>query len=206
MRVLRAGQCDSSFAGFDKQVDCYAEQLRTALDAIAADGHTSGGWGPMQMSTSADGVAVTPRRRLHRPRSTTTTRSSAPARRATGCSGTCGTSTRRRSAIDSGSGPTTTGWVGDPCFTAEGCSFSSAVCARGGYPNGMCTRECASNSDCPVDPTQGKNFCATFAQQTGYCVLACSTSSSTCRDGYACRGVVPFGADGGSKNACIPSD
>jgi hypothetical protein len=200
-----AGQCDSTFAGFDKQVDCYGQQLRAALDAIASSGRTAGGWGPMVQSTSADGVAVTPA-----DDSTAALYDNDPVVGA-GSTGNwlfwnVWNEYATALGYDSATPPAATGWVGDACYSAEGCSFSSAVCARGGYPGGMCTRECASNDDCPVDPTQGKNFCATFAQQTGYCVLSCNGTTTTCRDGYKCSGVLPFGADGGSKNACIPGD
>jgi hypothetical protein len=200
------GDCDPSFAGFDKQVDCYGQELRAALDAIAENGHTAAGWGPMTATASADGVQVTPA-----DDSTAALYDNDPVV-GTGSTGNwlfwnVWNLYATALGYDNAGAPVTTGWVGGACYTAEGCSFSSAVCARGGYPGGMCTRECATDSDCPVDPTQGANFCATFAQQTGYCVLSCQTSDATaCRDGYACRGVVPFGADGGSENACIPSD
>jgi hypothetical protein len=52
--------CDPALAGFDVQVDCLASALRESLDAIAAAGHTDGGWGPGIAMTTLDGVRVTP--------------------------------------------------------------------------------------------------------------------------------------------------
>jgi hypothetical protein len=55
-----ASDCDPALAGFDVQVDCLASALRESLGAIAASGHTDGGWGPGIAMTTLDGVRVTP--------------------------------------------------------------------------------------------------------------------------------------------------
>jgi hypothetical protein len=53
-------QCDPRMAGFDIQVDCLGNQIRSALDNIDKNGSTAGGWSQGNARTSVDGVSVTP--------------------------------------------------------------------------------------------------------------------------------------------------
>ena len=55
-----AGSCDPSAAGLDVQLACYANALRTSLDAITETGATAGGWAPWQNAKTLDGMTVTP--------------------------------------------------------------------------------------------------------------------------------------------------
>ena len=199
-----SGDCDPAFAGFDKQVNCLGQQLRTSLDAIAANGKTAGGWGPMVTKTSADGVSVDPN-----DDSTAALYELDPYVGVGSGGGWLFWNVYNLYATQVGYNHAETapvsGWVGDSCFTAEGCEFASAVCARGGYPNGMCTKECASDMDCPNDATHTTTFCAAFNQPTGYCVVSCSSSTAnSCRDQYRCANVDLFGSTSAAKEACIP--
>ena len=54
------GACDQRFAGLDKQIDCLAAQIRTALNEATDSGRTSGGWAPGTPQTTLDGVSITP--------------------------------------------------------------------------------------------------------------------------------------------------
>lgn len=53
--------CIEAFRGFDVQIECAAERLRTYLDEMAASGKTIGGWGVGVQKRTLDGYRITPR-------------------------------------------------------------------------------------------------------------------------------------------------
>ncbi len=57
------GGCIDAYEGFDKQIACAAERLRTYLDQIDASGATIAGWAPGRSQRTLDGHWVTPRTR-----------------------------------------------------------------------------------------------------------------------------------------------
>jgi hypothetical protein len=68
--------------------------------------------------------------------------------------------------------------VGGPCIDSSQCDFR---CETGGeYPQGMCTRPCNVDGDCPDD-----TFC--INREGGICMLGCALPSD-CRGGYNCEG------------------
>ena len=68
-------------------------------------------------------------------------------------------------------------YVGGPCTSSNQCD---SVCQTGGdFPQGLCTRACMTESDCP-DGTH------CIDKEGGICELACQTSAD-CRSGFTCE-------------------
>jgi hypothetical protein len=195
------GACDAEAAGLDVQVACYANSLRTSLDAIDVGGTTAGGWIPGRGTTTLDGTAVTP-----------TDASTAALYQFDPVvgSGSSGSSMfanvwalyTRALGYTMPTGPTgATALVGDACIAAEDCDLPNPFCAAepGG---GFCTTKCTGT--CPTVDA----FCASFGTKTGgYCLAVCSPNDPySCRTGYTCGDAVQFGSggDAGSQYVCEP--
>ncbi|MBL8610848.1 MAG: hypothetical protein JNL38_26135 [Myxococcales bacterium] len=212
--VFRCGctapkKCDSAFAGLDRQLDCMARAMREALDAIGAQGQTSGGWAPENPSITLDGVKITPANEA-----TAVLYQILPrvANRAAGGNwlfwnlyqiyslaiGYAG-------ATDGGTGDA---WVGDGCQADAQCGFQDGQCLPApDSPGGLCTAPCTGS--CPTDPSKPATFCAQFAGQpeAGYCVAVCNPDApGSCRPGYTCtRNVARFGNPKEAKSVCLPT-
>jgi hypothetical protein len=190
--------CDPAAAGLDVQLDCYANALRTSLDAIAANGATSGGFGPGKSSTTADGVNVTPK-----DDSTAALYQYDPV---VG-SGQSGSSlfaniwleytTAFSYGIPMEANPGAIAQVGDPCIDASDCAVDDAICATMNYPGGLCTAKCSGTC------SGADTFCAAFSTG-GFCLSLCSpTDPWSCRTGYACTLVQPSGAPAGTPSQYV---
>jgi hypothetical protein len=194
--------CDASFAGFDKQVDCLGDALRTSLDQIASAGATAGGWAPGVAAVTLDGDHVTP-----------ADASTAALYQYDPIVGQ-GKSDNwlvwnifqlYANALMYAPPPTSsddaTAEVGDPCFTASDCAIGSPICWTGAkYPGGLCTSSC--NGSCPGSDS----FCADFSG-SGYCLAVCnSTDPASCRTGYACSLIKQFmpSSSTGAGTVCTP--
>lgn len=195
------GACAPALAGFDVQVDCLGNALRTSLDEIAQSGATSGGWGPGNTSLSTEGEAITPA-----DASTAALYQYMP----TVGVGSGGNWLFRNvwneyATFANYFGPISapsmaTAWVGDACTSDSACAYDGAVCATN-YPGGMCTASCTSG--CPSSAGRAPTFCGDF-QQSGYCLVECNpTAPAACRAGYACKSVHNFGDAGASQYACV---
>ena len=194
------GDCDAAFAGFDIQVECFAYALRSSLKAIAADGRTSGGWGPGIASKTLDGKTVTPSEAgtaaiyQYDPEVGTFT---------SGASLFWNIFSNYAYALGYFGPPDPAiagAWIGDACTKDGNCGYENAVCAEN-YPDGMCTLACAGT--CPAAPGKAEAFCASFGT-VGFCIKLCNELAPSCRTGYACRKVKTFGASS-SQSGCISS-
>ncbi len=207
--VFRCGctngsSCDPSLAGFDRQADCLARNLRTAFDQISATGVSAGGWGKGKTSTTLDNVKVTPA-----DASTAALYQFNP---------TVGKGQsdewlfwniwQNYSAFLQYSAPPGGGnqgaWIGDACTASSQCIAPGATCATN-FPNGMCVAPCTDS--CPSDPAHPASFCADFGDQGGYCLPKCDSGvPGSCRTGYDCRAIYQFGSNQTkSANVCVKS-
>jgi hypothetical protein len=195
--------CDPLQAGFDVQVDCLANQLRQSLDAVAASGHTAGGWGPGAASLTLDGVHVTPV-----DASTAALYEYTPEVDAGKTGGTWlfwNLWQKYAAALKYAGGGAVvspTASIGDACTASGECGYAGGVCATN-YPGGLCTASCTGQ--CPTDPSGTLAFCADFQQEdTGYCLPECNPSASACRQGYSCVKVAQFGDATSGQYVCSP--
>ena len=190
---LQGADCLPELAGFDRQIDCLGRQLRVALDQIAQNEETTGGWGKDKTSITLDNVKVTPANA-----GTAVVYDRSP-RVAEGSAG--GTwffwNLFRVYAVGADySGPIGGadggGWIGDKCTTAASCGIEGAICATGEYPEGLCTVKC--KGDCPSQSDKPESFCADFKDNGGYCLPVCNLTAPSCRPGYKCSTTKRFGS------------
>jgi hypothetical protein len=193
--------CDPDLAGFDRQVDCLARDLRTSLDQVAANGATAGGWAPGQASVTVDGVTVTPK-----DDSTAALYQYLPeVGDGKGGNWLFWNIWQKYATFTNYSGPlpgtTGTANLGDPCAQSSDCALPNPICVTGSnYPGGMCTTQCSGSCSMP------NSFCADFTQ-AGYCLALCNPSVPTsCRDGYTCVSVHHFASSNptDAQNVCAP--
>lgn len=200
------GKCDPAFAGFDKQVECLAQQLRALTDEALASGATASGWGAGRTQKTSDGVSITP--------------------------GDAGTAVlyaytpylgeKKPGGVwifwnvwqnyaayvgYAGSlGPPvgTKRWIGDACTSDTLCAaIPDGVCVQN-FPSGMCTTACNKTVPCPNDMDHPLTFCGNFGAQGGFCLPACNPSNpASCRSGYACKLANELGTMQ-NKNGCLP--
>ncbi len=191
--------CDPQLAGFDKQVDCLAREIRSYLDAACGVTRlTSGGWGAGTTSTTVDGVSVTPQNE-----GTAVLYQYTPAV----LQGRSGGNwffwnIYQLFAIAIGyPGSFTQAWVGDGCCGDPSCPFPGGTCAVN-VPGGMCTAACSASNPCPTDTDPSHKAVCTSLSGQGFCLLDCS--SNPCRAGYLCQPVALVG--GGQGTACLPAN
>ena len=198
------GSCDPTYAGFDVQVDCLAAALRDALDAVAATGKTTGGWGPGATSTTLDGVQVTPQ-----DDSTAALYQYTPVV-AVGQAGGNWLFWNLWQAFAGALGYTPpagvdgpASWIGDACTGSGSCSYggTSGTCATQ-FPGGLCTLACTMS--CPTSSSQVQTFCADFGSEGGFCLAVCNPGDPQCRTGYTCESVKQFGDTATSASVCFP--
>lgn len=197
------GNCLPALAGIDRQLECLGRELRSSLDAIAANGSTPAGWGPDGTSTTLDGLKVTPANEA-----TAAIYQHIPAIRVGEDKGAWifwnvwqlyTTTLEYGGPLGNGAG--TGKGIGDAC-TSDGECGSGNLCSTD-YPGGYCTKSCTG--DCPSSPDRPEAFCAAFPEG-GFCFVVCNPGAPACRDGYACSNVKRFGsADGNdAKYVCVP--
>jgi hypothetical protein len=195
--------CDPALAGFDVQVDCLGSALRESLGAVAANGHTDGGWAPNVAMTTLDGVRVTPK-----DASTAALYQYTPRVAQGGAGGNWlfwnlwqkyAAALAYKGATGSAA-PTAS--IGDACTVDGNCAYQGGVCATN-YPGGLCTATCTAV--CPTDPSNAAAFCANFQGQGGYCLPVCNPSAPACRAGYTCERVAEFGDAGTGQYVCTPN-
>jgi hypothetical protein len=194
--------CDPLKAGFDVQVSCLGNALRESLTALAASGHTDGGWAVGTTTRTLDGVNVKPA-----DTSTAAVYQYIP----TVASGKAGGTwlfwnlwKKYAAALKyaGASGAVTpTASIGDACTVTGNCGYAGGVCATN-YPGGLCTAACTST--CPTDTSGTAAFCADFQDQGGYCLPICNPSASACRTGYTCQRVAQFGSATTGQYVCSP--
>jgi hypothetical protein len=194
--------CDPAKAGFDVQVECLANSLRASLDAVAATGHTDGGWTPGSPLLTLDGVSVTPA-----DASTAAIYQYIPTVAFGKAGGTWlfwnlwkKYAAALKYAGGGGSAPSTSS-IGDACTVSGNCAFTGGVCATN-YPGGLCTATCTGQ--CPTDAAHTPAFCADFQGQGGYCLPICNPNASACRSGYTCQSVAQFGSTTTAQYVCAP--
>ncbi len=194
--------CDPLKAGFDVQVSCLGNALRESLDAIAATGHTDGGWAPSTPSTTLDGAKVKPS-----DASTAAIYQYLPTVAVGKAGGTWlfwnlwkKYAAALKYAGASGA-VTPTATIGDACTVSGNCGYDGGVCATN-YPGGLCTATCTTT--CPTDPSKTPAFCADFQGQGGYCLPICNPSASACRAGYTCQQIAEFGSATVAQYVCSP--
>jgi hypothetical protein len=81
----------------------------------------------------------------------------------------------------------TSGNIGSECGSAVTCA-TGLTCVKS-FPNGMCTKNCASNKDCT------KGVCQYYSGSL-LCLPTCY-SDQMCRDGYVCT-------PNGEVSVCVP--
>ena len=189
--------CDPQLAGFDKQVDCLAREIRGDLDAACGVAHlTSGGWGSGKTSTTIDGVDVTPQNE-----GTAVLYQYTPLvlQQHAGGNWFFWNIYQLFSVAVGYPGSFAQAWIGDGCCGDVSCPFTGGTCAVN-VPGGMCTASCSTTQPCPTDPDR-KAVCTSLSGQ-GFCLLDCS--ADPCRAGYLCQPVAVVG--GGQGSACLPAN
>lgn len=200
------GDCLPPLAGLDRQLECLAKELRSSLEAVAANGQTPGGWGTDKTSTTLDSLKVTPANA-----STAALYQRIPSVRVDEDRGTWvfwNVWTRYTQFVEYG-GPLGTGGatsknLGDACTGDGECGDGNTCSPAPAYPGGYCTRSC--KGDCPNAPDRPEAFCASFPEG-GFCFVVCNPGAPACRDGYRCENVKRFGSTDNTdaKPVCIPS-
>lgn len=202
--------CLPSLAGFDRQVDCVARRLRTALDQMSPEGGgaelTDSGWGTDKTSTTLDGLKVTPQ-----DPGTAALYDLTPAVREgkDGGNWVFWNVFQRYAEKAQYGGPLGSREgrpVGEPCETDAICAGEGAVCAVGSeFPEGYCTAPCTGI--CPSQRGGNEAFCAQLKDDTGYCFATCNRSvPDSCRTDYVCARVRRFGSTDTSdgQDVCLP--
>ena len=190
--------CDPLLAGFDRQVDCLAREIRSSLDSACGVTHlTSGGWGSGKTSTTIDGVDVTPENE-----GTAVLYQYTPLvleRRAGGNWFFWNVYQLYANSIGY-PGSFMQAWIGDACCGDTACAAIQGGTCAVNVPGGMCTATCSASQPCPMDPDRHA-VCTSLSGQ-GFCLLDCS--ASPCRAGYLCQPVALVG--GGQGSACLPAN
>jgi hypothetical protein len=194
--------CDPSLAGFNLQIDCLGNAIRSSLDAIGAAGQTAGGWAPGKAMATLDGIRVVPA-----DASTAAIYQYIPTVNTGAAGGTWlfwNLWQKYAAALGYAGGGTVaaTASIGDPCTVSGACAFQGGQCATN-FPGGLCTATCTSS--CPTDPKNTPAFCADFEGQGGYCLPICNPSASVCRSGYVCEQVAQEGDSTNGQYVCVPS-
>jgi len=200
---LQGVDCLPELAGFDRQVDCLGRQLRVALDQIAVNEETAGGWGKDKTSITLDNLKVTP---ANEGTAVVYDRAPRVAEGAPGGAWFFWNLFRVYAAGADYSGPiggaAGAGWIGDKCTTAASCGLEGALCATD-YPDGLCTVKC--KGDCPTQPDKPESFCADFKANGGYCLSVCNLTAPSCRTGYKCVTTKRFGSTTASDSKPVCS-
>ncbi len=198
------GVCDPRLAGFDKQIDCLARQLRESIEAVKLNGATVSGFGPNRTSFTVDGARVTPANGA-----TAAIYQALPreARDKPGGAWLLWNLWQKYASAYQYQPPLEAtgegGGIGDPCKNDAQCALPQPdrICATN-YPGGLCTTSCTG--DCPDVPGKAKGFCADFRAQGGYCLAVCNPNAPKCRTGYACTRVVRFNSPKETEATCYP--
>jgi hypothetical protein len=188
--------CDPAFAGFDKQVDCFARTLRSYLDSACGPAQaTAGGFAKGRASSTLDGVSVTPANEA-----TAALYQYTPLVSQGVAGGNWFFWSLYQKFAQAASYPGAIGqsWVGDPCCGDAACPYAGGTCAVN-VPDGMCTAACSASNPCPMDPGRSA-VCGSLAGQ-GFCLFDCAVNP--CRTGYVCQTVSIIG--GGQGLACLPN-
>jgi hypothetical protein len=194
--------CLPELAGLDRQVACFGQALRKALDEIKVGGRTAGGWGPDVASTTIDNMKVTPANDA-----TAAIYDRTPRVNTNGDSGTWAfwkiwqiyaEALNYRERTNSTDGA----WIGEACTSSAVCSaVEGGICADK-YPGGLCTVKC--DGTCPNAAAKAPTFCAKFPDG-GYCLAKCnSEAEGACRQGYSCVNALGV-APGTSDHVCSPT-
>lgn len=192
---LQGANCLPELAGFDRQVECMARNLRAAFDQIAAEDATAGGWGRDKESLTLDGVKITPEND-----GTAVVYDRSP-RLAEGEPGgtwffwnlfhVYAAATDYNPPAGDASG---VGWIGDKCVSAASCGFADAICDAE-----TCTAKCSG--ECPAEDDKPPAFCA----DNGSCYRICNEQvPGSCRKGFKCVKLKPFGTGHLSTPVCAP--
>lgn len=89
------------------------------------------------------------------------------------------------------------GGLGTACEGVWDCQGgASARCLRD-WPQGSCSRDCASDAACGTGGVCHKEF----GEDAGFCVPSCSRGSNACRAGYACKW-----SNSAASGVCVPLD
>ena len=84
--------------------------------------------------------------------------------------------------------------VGGACGSDQ-CAVGSYCETSGSFPDGLCTRGCASHGDCPSGTR-------CISNQSGICLLSCSATAD-CRAGYRCD---EESDETGGGSSCVCTD
>jgi hypothetical protein len=180
---FRPGVCIPEQAGFDRQVDCLGQRLRTSLDEMSASGQTSSGWGIKKTSSTLDGQRVTPANAA-----TAAIYAETPRVHEEKDGGSWlfwnvwnlyVAGTDYAGPIGGGAG---TGLLGDACVSDQSCGYEKGICATD-YPGGLCTLPCTG--ECPQAMDQPISFCVGFPSG-GFCLPTCNPGAPACRERYRC--------------------
>ncbi len=205
--VFRCGcqqglNCEPELAGFDRQVDCLARNLRAAFDQIASDDATAAGWAKDKESLTLDNVKVVPEND-----GTAVVYDRSPRVAEGGPGGTWffwnlfnvyATAGNYRPPTGDTSG---VGWIGDKCASPASCSFEGALCEEN-----RCTQRCTGM--CPSQSDKPSTFCADHTDSAGkhfgLCLPVCNpTAASSCRKGFQCVRLKPFDTAGSSESTPV---
>lgn len=193
------GRCDPIYAGFDRQIECLARDLRRRLDEHAAKGATAGQWGKDRERTSLDGEPITPANAA-----TAVLYDYDPVvGRGKGGNWLFWNVWQAYADVLGYEGPDSNAskaWIGEACKGNESCGFEGGVCATQ-YTGGFCTVPC--RGPCPKQTGKADAVCAQFPDVGGFCLQSCNPSAAApCRPGYQCKGISPFGG-GPAAYACV---
>ncbi len=194
--------CDGRYAGFDRQIDCLARQLRQSLEVVKVSGVTVSGFGQNRTTFTVDGVRVTPSNGA-----TVAIYEALPVEAFQKAGGTWlfwNLWIKYTQAYEY-AGPFEPspegGGYGDACRGDKQCAVPDPLCAEN-YPGGLCTTPC--DGECPEVLGKPRGFCADFGGQGGYCLALCNPGAAKCRAGYKCTRIVRYGNPKESEFTCYP--
>lgn len=196
--------CLPSYAGFDRQVDCLGQQLRSSIDTIrnSETSRTSSGWGTNVPMTTLDNLKVTPENEATAALYDRTPRVNEGGRDGTWLFWSVLDLYKEKLGYSGPVGNVDGRWIGDPCAFDTACAIENAICATN-YQDGLCTVAC--NGACQTDPNKAAAYCTAF-RESGFCLPICNPNASgACREGYTCTSVAGLGESKASEYVCSPT-
>ncbi len=101
--------------------------------------------------------------------------------------------------------------LGEPCEnTSDDCTGGRCLSEAGaGWPAGTCTADgCALTGDVTGAACPAAGVCVDDgdADDFGYCLVACTVATTSCRPGYACEALEGSATEGACQPACTTGD
>ena len=193
------GSCAPAFLGFDRQVQCAGQSLRSYLDDIAGKGQTVSGWAPGRTKSSLDHIAVTPTNATTAALYTYTPWVYNGGNQlhwqvwhqiAGHVNDSALVGPDNRPPPRPRPGPCGDDAQNGGCSTDAECNHGATgtgvICANGGPQRGSCIEACHTDTDCPEGST-----CDQTASPHWQCTSALTALGTACTDDKTCNGGDP---------------